>query len=306
MKFQYRTEEKNSGKTVKSILKTEFRFSKNLVKRLHYHGQVLCNRVPVYMNHIVQTGDVVEASIDFEEESENVKPMKMDLDILYEDESVIALNKPAGKIVHPISGNMEDTMANGLMYYFQSKGFHTKIRPVGRLDQDTTGVIVFAKNQFIQDKLVRQMKANEYRKEYIGMVHGCPEKESGTIDLPIARTPGSILLREISPSGAPSVTHYKVMETFRNASVLHFILETGRTHQIRVHCRAIGHPLIGDTLYSDIPTTRIDRQALHSHLVRFIHPITGKAVEVVSPLPKDMLALLDAIKSGQLADSDND
>ncbi len=297
MQFQYVTEEKDSGKTVKSILRSEFRFSKNLVKRLHYHGQVLCNRAPVYMNHAVQCGDVVEASIDFEEESKNVRPVKMDLNILYEDESVIALDKPPGKIIHPIKGNMENTMANGLLYYYQKRGLHRKIRPVGRLDQGTTGVILFAKNQFVQDQLIRQMKTNDYRKEYIGIVHGCLKEKSGTIDFPIARTPGSILLRETSPDGAPSVTHYRVLKAFRDASVLHFDLETGRTHQIRVHCRAIGHPLIGDTLYSDIPTTRIDRQALHSQSLRFLHPITGRETKIVSSLPKDMLALLESLNT---------
>jgi 23S rRNA pseudouridine1911/1915/1917 synthase len=291
MQFKYKVDAENSGRTVKSILKNEFRFSSNLIKRFKYHGEVLCNNEPAYMSHVLQAGDVVEAAIEFREDSETVKPVKMDLDILYEDDSIIALDKPPGRIIHPIGDNTEDTMANGLMYYFQNMGYHIKVRPVSRLDRDTTGVIVFAKNQFIHEKLIRQMKTNEYHKEYTGIVHGCPAESSGTINLPIARTPGSIILREVSPDGAPSITHYKVMESLNHAAVLHFTLETGRTHQIRVHCKAIGHPLIGDTLYSDIPTDLISRQALHSHSVQFLHPITNQVIEIASPLPLDMIKL---------------
>jgi len=249
------------------------------------------------MNHILKEGDVVEADISFEETSEGVRPVPMDLCILFEDESLIALDKPAGIIIHPIGANSDNTIANGLMHYFRSKGEMIKVRPVGRLDRDTTGIIVFAKNEFIQHKLIEQMKMKEYHKEYTGIVHGCPKKKSGTIDLPIARTPGSIILREISDSGAPSVTHYSVQEYMNNASVVRFVLETGRTHQIRVHCKAIGHPLIGDTLYSDYPTDLIARQALHSHYVRFTHPISGKAIELASTLPPDMVRLREYLKA---------
>ncbi|HOB21143.1 MAG TPA: pseudouridine synthase, partial [Candidatus Atribacteria bacterium] len=193
-----------------------------------------------------------------------------------------------------------NTVANGLVYYFQSKGERVRVRPVSRLDKDTSGIIIFAKNQFIQDKLTRQMLSNVYRKEYLGIVHGCPREPEGTIDLPIARVPGSTMLRMISEEGARCITHYKVIEQLENAAMLKFVLETGRTHQIRVHCKAIGHPLIGDTLYSDIPTDLIARQALHSHYVRFIHPLSGKPVKIRSELPEDMDKLLKALGSQSL------
>ncbi|HHY81732.1 MAG TPA: RluA family pseudouridine synthase [Clostridiales bacterium] len=295
MNFRYTVHEKDNGRTVRSILRNEFGFSNSLIKRFKYHGQVLCNSKPVYMNQIVTCGDIVEADIHFEEKSETVKPVPMDLKILYEDDTVIALDKPPGIIIHPLGRDSENTMANGLMYYFQSKGCQTKIRPVSRLDRDTTGVIVFAKNQFVHEKLTQQMKTGDYHKKYTGIVHGCPAEKKGIINLPISRAPGSIILREVSPSGDPAVTHYEVVEELKDAAVLHFTLETGRTHQIRVHCREIGHSLIGDTLYSNIPTSLIGRQALHSHMVRFIHPLTGKCIEIISPLPKDMMDLRNAL-----------
>lgn len=300
MRFKYTVDAQNSGRTVNCILKYDFKFSGKLIKKLKYHNKIFCNDMPVYVNHIVNTDDVVEACINFVETSETIKPVQMDLNILYEDDAIIALDKPAGIIVNPIGAYLENTIANGLMYYFESKGCPMKIHPVSRLDKDTTGVIVFAKNGFIHDNLIKQMNNNQYHKEYIGIVHGCPAEPSGTINLPIARCPDSIILREVSESGAPSVTHYTVMEYLSNSSVINFILETGRTHQIRVHCQAQGHPLIGDTLYSNIQTSLIDRQALHSHYVKFTHPITAKSIEIRSTLPKDMLKLLESVRAGYL------
>lgn len=296
MDFKYYVNSQDSGRTVKSILINNFELSKNLIQKLKYKRKILCNKVPVYIDHIVASGDIVEACANFTEQSANVTPQKMDLSILYEDDYIIALDKPAGIIVHPTSPKFNNTIANGLVYYFQSKGLQIKIRPVSRLDRDTTGVIVFAKNQFVQDRLIKQMNTNQYRKEYIGIVHGYPVESSGTINLPIAKTAGSIISREVSEFGAPSITHYTSIEHLNNSTMMNFTLETGRTHQIRVHCQSIGLPLIGDTLYSNIATTLISRQALHAHYVKFIHPITKKIVEITSPLPKDINELLDILR----------
>lgn len=296
MHFKYYVTPQDSGRTVKSILKTNFELSKNLIQKLKYRKKILCNEIPVYIDHIVKPGDVVEAYVDFKEKSSTIMPQKMDLAIIYEDDHLIALDKSAGIIVHPTSPKLHNTIANGLVYYFQEKDLGIKIRPVSRLDRDTTGVIVFAKNQFVQDKLIKQMDANQYHKEYIGIVHGYPVELSGTINLPIARSEGSTILREVSELGAPSITHYKTMEHLNDAAMMNFILETGRTHQIRVHCQAIGHPLIGDPLYSAITDTLISRQALHAHYVKFTHPVTDKIVEISSPLPNDMNELLTMLR----------
>ena len=261
----------------------------------------MLNSVPVHVNVKVSEGDILEALIEFDEQNEDIIPEKMDLDIIYEDDCIIAVNKPPGMVVHPSASHFTGTVANGLMYYLLSKGKRTLIRPVSRLDRDTSGVIVFALNPYIQNALVYQMRKNTYRKEYLGIVHGTFPSSHGTIDLPIERLPGSIMLRRVSDDGAPSVTHYEVIEQFDDCAFLKFRLVTGRTHQIRVHCQAAGHPLLGDTLYT-LPeyenrhTGLINRQALHSALVSFSHPISGSPVTLSAPLPDDMLHALEILR----------
>jgi 23S rRNA pseudouridine1911/1915/1917 synthase len=296
MNFKYEAGADDACRTVKSILKHNFRFSTKLVNKLKNNNRVFCNGSPVYLNHTVSTGDIVEAFIDFPEETGNIIPEKINLDILFEDDALIVLNKPAGIVVHPTSYHLSGTVANGLMHYFLEKNLHIKIRPVSRLDKDTTGVIVFAKNQFIQESLINQISEGKFKKEYIGIVHGIIKHPKGTINLPIARKPGSIMLRHISESGLKAVTHFSVQESLNNASLLQFTLETGRTHQIRVHCMAIGHPLFGDYLYSDVNTNLIGRQALHSKSISFFHPLTGKRLEVTSEIPSDIMELLEILR----------
>jgi len=296
MNLKYIVNEETNGATVKHILKNKLGLSTNLVNKLKRFGKIYKNSMPVYVNEVVKTNDIVEAIIDFDEDSENVVPEPIDIDILYEDDLLIALNKPANMVVHPTSLHTSGTMANALMHYFNSKNLNIKIRPVSRLDRDTSGIIVFAKNQYIQAVLTEQMQNNLFKKYYFGIVHGHVDQQKGTIDLPIERKPDSIMLRHVSPSGSPSVTHYEVIEYLNGATFLKFDLETGRTHQIRVHCQAIGHPLLGDTLYSDFSTDLISRQALHSGKVIFVHPHTKKNIELSAPLPDDMLNCLEILR----------
>ncbi|AUS96181.1 RNA pseudouridine synthase [Clostridium thermosuccinogenes] len=302
LKLKYIVDSQSSGKTVKYILKNKLELSERLIKRLKYSGNIFCNSTPVFVNATVNPGDIVEASVDFTEEENDIAPEKMDLDIVFEDDGMIVINKRPNTVVHPTSYHQSGTIANGIVYYMKQKGMSKKVRPVSRLDRDTSGLIIFAKNEFIQESLVRQMASGSFIKKYIGIVHGSVKEETGTINLPIARMPGSIMQRHVSPDGAPSVTHYKVIERLSNATCLEFRLETGRTHQIRVHCQAIGHPLIGDSLYPGTGSNAyenqplIERQALHSHTVRFVHPVDKTEMHLTAPLPEDMSKLLEILR----------
>lgn len=302
MRLYLTVSREDDNKEAKQLLKGKLHISERLVKKLKYSGKILLNSVPVHVNARVHEGDLLEAFIETDEYNEEIVPEPMALDILFEDESLIAINKPPDTVVHPTSLHQSGTIANGLVHYLLTKGVKTLIRPVSRLDRDTSGVIIFALNPFIQENLVRQMHSNSYLKEYIGLVHGTTDEASGTIDLPIERLPGSLMLRHVTPDGAPSVTHFEVIEQFREASYLKFRLETGRTHQIRVHCQAIGHPLVGDTLY-DLPAFAgkldglIKRQALHAYRTVFIHPYTNNPLELKAPIPADILHALEILRN---------
>lgn len=296
MILSYVVDCESDGKPVKYILKNKLELSERLIKKLKYDSKILKNSIPVYINEAVSVADVIEAIIDFEEENEDIIPENLPIDIIYEDDGMIAVNKQAGIVVHPTSKHFTGTIANGIMYYFKQNDINKTIRPVSRLDRDTSGIIIFAKNQYIQENLIRQMTAKTFRKEYVGIVTGSLEQDKGTINLPIERQPGSIMLRHISQTGSPSVTHFEVIERFTAATYVRFELETGRTHQIRVHCQAIEHPLLGETLYSDLQTDLIERQALHSIKVSFNHPQTNEKICLTAPLPKDIENVLEILR----------
>ncbi|MCR4434282.1 MAG: RluA family pseudouridine synthase [Clostridiales bacterium] len=312
MILKYVVDEETGGKTIKYILKNKLELSERLVKKLKYGNKVLCNSLPVHINAPVEAGDIIEAVMDLPEDPGEIIPEKIEIDILYEDDCIIALNKQPHRVVHPTSGHPSGTIANAVMYYLFCKDEPKKIRPVNRLDRDTSGVIIFAKNQYVQEALIKQMQDHTFKKEYLGIVCGLVENRRGTINLPITRKPGSIMLRHVSPDGSPAVTHYEVLEYLENASLLKFRLETGRTHQIRVHCQALGHPILGDTLYpfhenEGCPSVSgqagsgnimqfIDRQALHSHKTSLIHPITKKSLEIEAPIPEDMKQVLEILR----------
>ena len=209
--------------------------------------------------------------------------------------ALLILDKPAGIAVHPSISHYTDSLANGVKYYFDTIGLKRKIRPVNRLDLNTSGLIVFAKNEYVQECLIQQMQTNEFKKEYLAIVHGIFENGQGTINLPIARKENSIIERCISENGQEAITHYEVLKTSNDLSLVHCILQTGRTHQIRAHMSAIGHPLVGDTLYGPNFSDSITRQALHSYKISFIHPISHQIVSFTSELPDDIKSSIEAI-----------
>ncbi|HEX3029412.1 MAG TPA: RluA family pseudouridine synthase [Clostridia bacterium] len=296
MNLKHIVNEADTNKTVKQILKSRLGISERLLKKLKYNNRIYLNSMPVYVNAIALAGDIIEAFIDFDEEESDTEPENIPIDIIYEDECMIVLNKQAGIVVHPTFNHPSGTIANAVAFHMLKSGIVKKIRPVSRLDRDTTGIIIFAKNEYVQESLIRQMNEKTLIKEYMGVVSGIVSEKTGKIVLPISRKPDSIMLRHVSEDGDHSVTHFECLEQLNNATLLRFILETGRTHQIRVHCQAIGHPLVGDTLYSDIISENISRQALHSHRIQLRHPFSGEIMEFTAPLPNDIMKLLEILR----------
>ena len=287
MKLKYIKTNTDNYQTVRAVLKQEFDLSARLILKLKKSNNIFLNNESVYIDKCISVGDIISVNIDFDEDNSNIIPTKMELDILYEDEYLLIVNKPAGMPVHPSCDHYEDSLSNGVKYHFDIQGLNKKIRPVNRLDKNTSGVVIFAKNEYVQEKLSSQMLNKQFQKEYIAICDGIFDEKSGTISANIKRKNESIIERCVNESGQSAITHYNVLEEKNNISKVQLFLETGRTHQIRVHMAYIGHPIIGDDLYGK-PSSLINRQALHAYKVKFAHPITNKQINIIAQLPKDM------------------
>ena len=240
MKLELKITE-NKYYNVKEVLKEYWEISDRLLIKLKKQQKIFLNGNPTYINAILKDNDIVSIDLDFEETSENIVPTKMNLDIIFEDNFLLIVNKPAGIPVHPSISHYEDSLSNGIKYYFNSINLNKKIRPINRLDKDTSGIVLFAKNEYIQESLVKQMKKNIFKKEYLAILSGILNKKNGIINAPISRKENSIIEREINSSGDIAITHFELQKTFainsQNYSLVKFILETGRTHQIRLHSK---------------------------------------------------------------------
>lgn len=281
--------------TIGHVLKNELKVSSRLIKKLKTTSGVLKNGVFARIKDSVSLGDVIEITIPEDVASPDLIPENIPLDIIFEDDFYIVINKRPGVVVHPTTGHFTGTLANGLLYYFMQKGLSMMIRPVNRLDKDTSGVVIFAKSAYAQEYIIRQMRKNECTKNYLCVVHGTPAKASGIIDAPIGRKPDSIMLRYVTQDGDRAVTHYTVLKQYLDATLLKISLETGRTHQIRVHFTHLGLPIIGDTLYSDRESSLIQRQALHSFQFSFFHPISKRKIILTAKLPNDIRELIKSL-----------
>lgn len=292
----------DEGRKLRDVLRNRIGISRRLMVRLKTSEEGLSvNGDKVWPNHRISEGDVISLRMETEV-SETILPQPMDLDIVYEDDHLLVLNKPAGVIVHPTTGHYLNTLANGVMHYWQERGERIRFRPVHRLDEHTSGLVVVAKHPLAQQQLSAQMMEGTVSKEYRTFVYGVPPESEGEINAPIGRQTEDPHRRVVREDGQPSLTYYRVDRTYLGqASAVDIRLGTGRTHQIRVHMTSIGCPIIGDPYYTDDRWTSSDiaerligtigRQALHAARLGFDHPVTGEPMRLEAALPEDMRRL---------------
>ena len=267
-------------------------FSRSYLQKLLKDQMVSANGKVVKANYKTRAGDEVALQVP-DMQPLDIKPEEIPLDILYEDEDILVLNKPADMPVHPSAGNYENTLANGVAWYYKQQGKAFVYRCINRLDRDTTGVLVLAKNPLSGALLSAQMKQRQIRRTYLALTDGIPP-ERGTISAPVARMDASVITREVNfERGEAAVSHYERLAVSNGYALVELHLDTGRTHQIRVHMAHIGHPLAGDTVYGT-DETLLPRHGLHCALLRVEHPLTGEPLCFESPLPEDMASLLRA------------
>lgn len=289
----------DKSERIDKFLSEKLPYTRAFVQKLIKEGKVTVNGRCVKPSAKLRPGDVVKVG-----EIENV-PLKIEkenkpLTILYEDKHLLVVDKPAGLTVHPVGRKNTDTLVNRLLYHVKDlSGIGGVIRPgiVHRLDRDTSGVLIVAKDDESHHKLSEMLKTHSIDRRYIALVRGVPKPDRGIIDVPIGRKNGTTKMT-VSPSGRRAITHYKVVERIGNAfSVVVLKLETGRTHQIRVHLSYIGHPVVGDPLYGGrVNEVQISRQFLHAYEISFIHPIIGKKITVYSMLPEELTEILNKVR----------
>lgn len=289
--LEYTVSLEEAGVTIKDFLRQKGYSRQNIVELKKQERSILVNGVWEYVTYRLQLGDLLQICMK-EKASEKIAPVNLPFPILYEDEDLMVIDKPADMPIHPSLNNYDNTLANAAAFYFNQKGIPFRFRCINRLDRDTTGLTVLAKNMVSCSILQEQMLKREIKREYLAIADGYIEEDSGIITAPIGRRDGSTIERMIDyENGEHAVTHFKVLERMADATLLSLILETGRTHQIRVHMASIGHPLLGDFLYNP-KDQRMNRQALHAWHLSLKHPITGERMEWEADIPSDMKAVL--------------
>ena len=302
MKQEYIVPEKSSGLRIDKFL-TEIcpDYTRSFLQKLLKSELVEVNGKPVKSSYKTAAGDTVTFEVPEAVEAE-ITAQEMPLDILYEDEDVILINKPKGMVVHPAAGHYEGTLVNGLMHHCreQLSGINGVMRPgiVHRIDMDTTGVLIVCKNDLAHNSIAEQLKVHSITRKYYAVVFGSLKDDEGTIHAPIGRHPNDRKKMSInSKNGKDAVTHYKVLERCHGYTLVECRLETGRTHQIRVHMASIGHPLLGDQVYGPAKQPfRLQGQTLHAGVLGFLHPRTGEYMEFSAPLPKYFEELLEKLR----------
>ena len=289
-----------AGIKVDTLLKRRLGLSGTVVRRIKWLPDgILLDGRRVNTRYIPKTGEVLSVRLSDPERRSGIVPAPGPLDVVYEDQDLLVLNKAPGVSVHPGPGHYSDTIGNYLLSYYDSKGEEGDFHPVHRLDRGTSGLLVVAKHPHAQEVLKRQLHTQEFRRSYLAVCMGAPTPRSGEVDAPLGPKEGSLVEQTVCPDGKSARTHYETLTQAGPYALLRLCLETGRTHQIRVHMAYLGHPLAGDFLYGQELPGIISRPALHSAELSFRHPITGAYLHMSQPMPQDMVRLLAPCEGGK-------
>lgn len=292
--LSYTVTEKHSGMTVEQLLRKELHISSGLIRKMkQIPGGIVCNQKPIRVIDRVSKDDILSLTVESKGENSNyIVPTDGKLDIVYEDPDILILNKPAGIPVHPSQGHFTDSLANLVMGYYHKNNQPFVFRAVNRLDRGTSGLMAVAKHAYAQDLLTKQLQNGTLKRTYYAVVVGRILPPCGVLEFPISRKIGSTIKREVNPNGMPAVTNYWTLKEKNGYTLLQIQLETGRTHQIRVHFSHIGHPLVGDFLYGTESSEFPNCHALFSGKLTLVHPVAGGHLQFEKPIPDAMLQLL--------------
>lgn len=291
--LKVRVEEKHKGRRLRDYLKGDLKLSGRNLKRLAMDKQIYIGRKRVHLDYVIRGGETLLINLD-RDESQDMEPVRMQLDVIYEDSSLIVVNKPPHLVVHPTRNHKDDTLTNGLLWHFKQNNDPAIVRLVSRLDMNTSGLVLIAKNQFVHSAFARSHGEDKPIKTYLAVTSGIWPAKSGQIDAPIHWPDPDDYRRTVDPEGQPSLTHFEVLAEFGGFSLVKFILGTGRTHQIRVHASHLGHPLVGDELYGGLLTGEDPRQLLHASALEFTHPMSKERIRLNAPIPDDMRSFIEA------------
>ncbi|WP_432664107.1 RluA family pseudouridine synthase [Wukongibacter baidiensis] len=289
----YKIEEEEAGIKLKEVLYDKLKISGRLTRKLKRSKNIFVNNYNISLDSKLRRGDMVK--VIMEDEANQFEPQDIPISVVYEDMDLLIINKQPNIVVHPTKGHPDYTIANGLVNYLNKTEQSFKIRFINRLDRDTSGLLMIAKNPFAQQALSNQMQKDMVEKKYLAVVNGIVKNDVGTIDEPIGRMESDSIHRVVIESGQRSITHYEVIDRYNDASLVRLRLETGRTHQIRVHMKHIGHSLIGDELYGEVNENLIKRQALHAETLKFFQPRTGEEKFVKAEMPEDIRNLISKL-----------
>lgn len=293
----YKVGKEGQDVKIRDYMKENLNLSGRFIRGSAMDRRLRVNGKEVKLNYKLQEDDVIEVTVNAEE-SQNIEGEDLNIKVIYEDDDLLIVDKPPFMVVHPTKSHPMGTLANGVIHHFRSNNDNSIVRLVSRLDRDTSGLIMIAKNQFSHMNLAKSMEKNLIKKSYLAIIHGNLENQEGTIDLPIGRPTDETIKRAVLEDGQRSITHYKIKESYKEGTLVELVLETGRTHQIRVHLSYVGCPIYGEQLYSDFSDEElISRQALHAYALTLPHPRSGEILNFESTLPEDMTKLIHNLQS---------